>query len=120
MSEPTPPIAIEGDGTLHELAPQVDASALTLPAGVEVDATPEHGRDWWPLAMKWALDGEVPGLPSRVARPTTTDEVVAVARACNDARVPLTAAGGRSGVCGASVPVHGGVVLDTTAMTGIV
>ena len=118
MSEPTPPIAIAGAATLHELAPQVDIGSLTLPA--EVEATPEHGRDWWPLAMKWALDGEVPGLPAKVVRPTTTDEVATIARTCNDARVPLTAAGGRSGVCGASVPVHGGVVLDTTAMTGIV
>src|SRR5262249_12703193 len=31
-----------------------------------------------------------------------------------------TAAAGRSGVCGASVPVYGGVVLDMTAMHGIV
>ncbi len=38
---------------------------------------------------------------------------------CNEARVPVTAAGGRSGVCGASVPVHGGVVLDLTAMAGV-
>jgi alkyldihydroxyacetonephosphate synthase len=118
MSEPSPPIAIVGEGTLHQLAPQVDVGSLSLPA--EVAATPEHGRDWWPLAMKWALDGEVPGLPAKVVRPTTTEEVATIARACNDARVPLTAAGGRSGVCGASVPVHGGVVLDTTAMAGIV
>src|SRR5207344_403444 len=38
----------------------------------------------------------------------------------NTARVPVTPAAGRSGVCGASVPVHGGVVLDLTAMSGIV
>ena len=31
-----------------------------------------------------------------------------------------TAAGGRSGVCGASVPLHGGVVLDLTGLAGIV
>jgi alkyldihydroxyacetonephosphate synthase len=31
----------------------------------------------------------------------------------------VTAAAGRSGVCGASVPVHGGVALDLTAMEGI-
>ena len=41
-------------------------------------------------------------------------------RVCNEARVPVTAAAGRSGVCGASMPVHGGVVLDLTALTGIV
>ena len=34
--------------------------------------------------------------------------------------MPVTAAAGRSGVCGASMPVHGGVVLDLTALTGIV
>jgi alkyldihydroxyacetonephosphate synthase len=34
--------------------------------------------------------------------------------------VPVTTAGGRSGVCGASVPIFGGVVLDVTALTGIV
>ena len=32
----------------------------------------------------------------------------------------MTAAAGRSGVCGASVPVHGGVVLDLTGLSGIV
>ena len=37
---------------------------------------------------------------------------------CNDARVPVTAAAGRSGVCGASVPVFGGVLLDLTAIDG--
>jgi alkyldihydroxyacetonephosphate synthase len=39
--------------------------------------------------------------------------------AANDARVPVTAAGGRSGVCGASVPVFGGVVLDMTGLDTI-
>jgi len=32
----------------------------------------------------------------------------------------VTAAAGRSGVCGASIPVHGGVVLDLTALEDIV
>ena len=41
-------------------------------------------------------------------------------RACSIARVPLTVAGGRSGVCGAAIPVFGGVVLDTTALSGVV
>ena len=36
------------------------------------------------------------------------------------ARVPVTAAAGRSGVCGASVPVFGGVLLDLTTLAGIV
>jgi alkyldihydroxyacetonephosphate synthase len=46
--------------------------------------------------------------------------VAAVLRACNEACVPVTAAAGRSAVCGASVPVFGGVLLDLTALEGIV
>ncbi len=79
----------------------------------------EASRDWWPLAMAWALDDTVPGLASVVARPYSIGEVVDVVRIANDAVVPLTAAGGRSGVCGASVPIHGGIVLDLTALRGI-
>lgn len=91
-------------------------------AAVDVDAgvREEHSRDWWPLAMIWATQGSVPALASAVVTPHSTEEVSQVLRACNEAGVPVTAAGGRSGVCGASVPVFGGVVLDLTAMSGIV
>ena len=41
-------------------------------------------------------------------------------RACATAGVPITAAAGRSGVCGASVPLFGGVVLDMTGLAGLV
>ncbi|HKY66512.1 MAG TPA: FAD-binding oxidoreductase, partial [Acidimicrobiales bacterium] len=54
------------------------------------------------------------------ARPADADQVAAVLAVCDEARVPVTPAGGRSGVCGASVPLHGGVVLDLTALAGIV
>ncbi len=40
--------------------------------------------------------------------------------ACDEARVPVTAAAGRSGVCGGSVPVHGGIALDLTGLEGVV
>ena len=79
----------------------------------------EAGRDWWPLAIGWATRGQVPTRPALVARPTDTQQVAAVLAACNDARVPVTAAGGRSGVCGASIPVFGGVSLDLCGLSGI-
>lgn len=83
------------------------------------DARTEAGRDWWPLAIGWAARGQVPSRPAVIARPTTTDQVAAVLAACHHARVPVTAAGGRSGVCGASVPVFGGVTLDLCGLAGI-
>jgi alkyldihydroxyacetonephosphate synthase len=54
-----------------------------------------------------------------VARPTDATEVSAVLALCNEARVPVTPVAGRSGVCGASVPVFGGVSLDLCALSGI-
>jgi alkyldihydroxyacetonephosphate synthase len=80
----------------------------------------ECSRDWWPLAMTWALDGHVPGLASLVARPSDAEQVADVVRVAADANIPVTAAGGRSGVCGASVPLYGGIVLDLTELAGIV
>ena len=91
------------------------AEVITEPATLA-----EASRDWWPLAMTWALEGQVAGLADVVARPHDAGEVAEVLRVANDARIPVTAAAGRSGVCGASVPLHGGIVLDVTALSGIV
>ncbi|HEX5366080.1 MAG TPA: FAD-binding oxidoreductase [Acidimicrobiales bacterium] len=114
----TPALAAErvevGDALLARLG-DVCAEVTAEPAAVA-----EASRDWWPLAMAWATTGRVAALAAAVARPTDADQVAAVLAACHDGRVPVTAAGGRSGVCGAAVPLHGGVVLDLTAMAGIV
>ncbi|HEU5302385.1 MAG TPA: FAD-binding oxidoreductase [Acidimicrobiia bacterium] len=134
--EPTPPIAIGAHGS------PTDADAITAHLGtdavavddalfdrlraacadvrIDTRARTEASRDWWPLAMIWALDGQVPAVAAAVAAPTDATQVAAVLRICNEAHVPVTAAAGRSGVCGASVPVHGGVVLDLCGITGIV
>lgn len=90
-------------------------------ANVVVDdgARTEYARDWWPLGLVWATTGHVARLPAAVVRPESTEEVSAVLRLANDARIPVTAAGGRSGVLGNSLPVFGGVVMDLTAFSGI-
>ena len=128
---PTPPIAIAGGA--GAASPRLGANRIDVPKDVVErlrDACAEvttdravladASRDWWPLAMSWATEGQVAGLAGAVARPTGPDQVAAVLAICDEATLPVTAAGGRSGVCGASVPVHGGVVLDLTALAGIV
>jgi alkyldihydroxyacetonephosphate synthase len=128
--EPTPPIEIVGgaaaasarlDTTRVELDPSQLASLAECCTDVSVEPAEltEASRDWWPLAQVWATEGKVPTVASALARPVTIDEVRAVVSWCNDERVPLTVAAGRSGVCGASVPLHGGVVLDMCALSGI-
>jgi alkyldihydroxyacetonephosphate synthase len=129
LTTPTPPIELAAapeDVRAHLRGAEVslpadvrDALAAACPTSDAPGDRAETSRDWWPLAMHWALRGEVPGLAAAVCRPRTTEEVAAVLRVCGDAQVPVTTAGGRSGVCGASVPVHGGVVLDTTELTGV-
>ncbi len=124
-TSPTPPIELSGDeshfgGEGIDLPDEFIAVIAGICEVVTDDAAiAEASRDWWPLALHWSLAGEVPQLADLVARPATTEQVSAIARACSIARVPLTVAGGRSGVCGASIPLFGGVVLDTTALAGI-
>ncbi len=58
--------------------------------------------------------------PDIVARPGSAAEVAAVLEACSAARVPVTPAGARSGVCGGAMPLHGGVVLDLRSLAGLI
>ena len=129
-TSPTPPIELLG--TASRLTNQVvevpEEAILALASicetieadGRGVEAVAEASRDWWPLALHWALAGQVPQLAEVVVRPTTTDQVARVLQVCNHARLPLTVTGGRSGVCGAAVPAFGGVVLDATGLSGVV
>jgi alkyldihydroxyacetonephosphate synthase len=123
---PTPAIALEHGASPRCTAVDIPGDVLTrlesACAEVRTDdqTLVESSRDWWPIAMRWALRGEVPARAGAVARPRSAEEVAAVLALCSEARVPVTAAAGRSGVCGASVPVHGGVVLDLTALEGVV
>ncbi|MBW3537587.1 MAG: FAD-binding oxidoreductase [Actinobacteria bacterium] len=81
----------------------------------------DAGVDWWPLAMVWRHNqqGGVRARPDVVARPTDATQVAAVLSLCSTERVPVTAFGGRSGVCGGSLPVHGGVALDLGALDSL-
>jgi len=126
---PTPvtPIDAGPDGVVDHLGGQrveVDGQLRRRLADVcavddDDDGRAEAGRDWWPVAIGWAVDGEVPSRPAVVARPSDTAQVASVLALCHEARVPVTPAGGRSGVCGASVPLFGGVALDLCGLAGV-
>lgn len=127
---PTAPIAIAGGAggasARLDIAPVdvpegvVDRLRATVPA-VTVDAADraEASRDWWPLAMAWATEGQVAAMAAVVVQPDDAAQVADVLRICNESSIPVTAAAGRSGVCGNSVPLYGGVVLDLCGLNGI-
>lgn len=125
---PTPPIAIDAAATTawFDTAPvAVDDATIARLRATGATVVPdraeriEASRDWWPLVMTRAVVDEIGQIASVVVRPTHAAQVTAIASACDDARVPLTVAGGRSGVVGGSVPLFGGVVLDMTGLHGI-
>jgi alkyldihydroxyacetonephosphate synthase len=86
--------------------------SVCVEVSVEPDVLDAAGEDHWTMAAAVATR------PVAVARPATAAEVAAVLAECSSARVPVTPAGGRSGVCGGAIPVHGGVVLDLRDLTG--
>jgi alkyldihydroxyacetonephosphate synthase len=131
VTEPTPVTPI--DASPDKVTDRLGGPAVTLPqglidrlaeSGAEVatdDASrAEAGRDWWPLAIGWAAEGSVPQRPAVVVKPRTTAQVSTVLAACNEAIVPVTPVAGRSGVCGGSIPVFGGVALDLTSLDGLI
>ncbi len=87
-----------------------DIPAITEPALVR-----QKSRDffWYSPILKAQLNGMTADL---VACPRNEAEVVAVAAQCARWRVPLTVRGGGTGNYGQAVPLHGGVVLEMTAM----
>jgi alkyldihydroxyacetonephosphate synthase len=126
---PTPPIALAGGPATagSHLEParvevpdavvaRLEAICPTVTQGAVVA---EASRDWWPQAMIWALAGQVASRGAAVVSPSSAEEVAAVLAVCDEEHIPVTAAAGRSGVCGASVPLHGGVVLDLCGLAGI-
>lgn len=75
---------------------------------VDADLTASYERDW---------TGRFAGRAGCVVRPASTDEVVAVVRACAAAGTPLVVQGGNTGLVGGGVPAGGEVLLSLTRLT---
>jgi glycolate oxidase len=64
--------------------------------------------------------GAVPHLPDVVVRPSSVDDVAAVVRLAAELGVPVTARGSGTGLSGACIPRHGGILVSFERMTRIV
>lgn len=85
--------------------PVGDAHVLTDPA-----VTASYETDW---------TRRFHGRARCVVRPGSTEEVVAVVRACAAHAVPVVTQGGNTGLVGGGVPVDGEVVLSTSRLRDI-
>lgn len=70
----------------------------------------EYGRD---QTLDLHFDFEI------LLKPGTAGEISNILKICNQYRIPVTPRGGGSGVTGGALPVHGGVVLSTERLNGI-
>lgn len=93
------------DGLRQAVGP---GQVLTAPADLAA-----YARDSWTLTALRLRHGLPVSLPDAVALPGDTSEVSAVLRLLDEAGVPVIPFGGGSGVLGGTVPVTGGVVVDT-------
>lgn len=78
-----------------------------------------YSRDVWPRAYLWMREGHVPHPPDAVVWPRSELEVADILKLCNEKGVAVTPAGGGSGVCGGSIPVRGGIVMDLKRMNKV-
>lgn len=58
-------------------------------------------------------------MPDVLVEATTTEEVAAVMKICNEAHVPVIPRGAGTGLTGAAVAIEGGVMISTTKMNKI-
>ena len=92
---------------IEDLRAAVGESNVVLDA----DITATYSRDMMPLAPS--------GSPLAVVFPTSTEQVVAVVRACSAAGVPIIPRGAGSGLTGAANAVDGAVTVVLTRMNRI-
>lgn len=57
--------------------------------------------------------------PDVVVRPSSTEEVSEIMKIAYENEIPVLARGAGTGLCGAAVPLNGGILLDMTRMNGI-
>lgn len=97
---------------------------MQLPEGFALAATeivgPAHVRDDPQSLDAYAADALGKGhRPDLVVVPGGRDEIAAVARLCNERRVPLVVRGAGTGYTGGAVPTAGGVVLSMERLNRI-
>lgn len=81
-----------------------------------VDKT-AYSRDMWPKAQIWVQQGESCKYPPDcVVWPRNADQVSQILKYANQLEIPVIPYGAGSGVCGGTIPIRGGIILDLKAL----
>jgi len=79
-----------------------------------------YSRDLNPVSNLATNDGRFGPMPDVVVWPTNTEQVVAIVKLAAKKRTPVIPYGAGSGVCGGTVPLRGGIMLDLKKMKRII
>ncbi len=103
--------------TARGKALQREISALGVAASCEAVDLWAASRDCSAGALLWTKARVVPHPPDVVAWPEDVDQVAAVVRLAAEREVPVVPMGAGTGSAGGSIPLRGGIVLDTQRLT---
>ena len=78
-----------------------------------------YSRDMWPRSLIRQRLGTVDSPPDAIVWPQTADQVSEVVRLARKVSLPVVPFGAGSGVCGGTLPLLGGIVLDLKRMNRI-
>jgi len=84
----------------------------------EVDRL-SYCRDLNPKSMLEVNEGFIQYSPSAVIWPGNTEQTSRVCALCYELEIPMIPFGAGSGVCGGTLPVNGGMIIDTKRMNRI-
>jgi len=79
-----------------------------------------YSRDLNPVSNLATNEGRFGPMPDAVVWPADTQQVAQIVKLAAEHRTPLIPFGAGSGVCGGTVPLRGGIILDLKRMNNII
>ena len=97
----------------NKLTPEIIEQLKAAAPGhiITEDINPDYSRDEMPIYGT--------NMPEAALIATSTEEIAAVMKICNENKIPVTPRGAGTGLAGGCVPIMGGVVIDMTKMNQI-
>ena len=78
-----------------------------------------YSRDSWSKTSLWLRDGEIRYPPDYIVWAKDVQQISRLLRFAQEKKIPVIPYGGGSGVCGGTLPLKGGIILDLKKMDKI-
>ena len=79
-----------------------------------------YAKDSMLISFRWIQEGKLSGLPHVVTWPETDEEISEILKVANERKIPVIPYGEGSGVVGAAIPIHGGIMIDMKRVNNII